>query len=265
MFSQLGLTTNLITTPEALQALEAGQVQFAISPPAFAADAEGGDIISVASMLPNYPAAIIAQPGITSLGQLDGKTLGCLTAGQLLCVMDELLIKSQNWTDTPGLVESLGTSNALEAEFESGQVQGFIFDWAVAVQLQDQGLANIVGSISQFVPSWYSDTIVTTTQFAAGHPNTVRLFITAILQAELWISQHPNSTEDWLMSHYGYNLDAAKTVYDNTQFSTTGMMDPSVVQLMYNETASAQGIPSFDWESTFTNEYLPTITYLPST
>ena len=264
MFSSVGLTTNLITTPNALQALEAGQVQFAISPPAFAADAEGGDIISVGTLLPTYPAAIIAKPNITSLNQLDGKPLGCLTAGQLLCITDELLIRSQNWTDTPGLVEPLGTSSALEAAFENGEVQGFVFDWAVAVQLQQQGEANILGSVSQFVPAWYAGTIVTTTQFASTHPNTVKVFLASIYQAQLWITQNPNATEDWLMNKYHYTPLAAQTVYNNTEFSLTGAMDSSVVKFMYNETASALGLPSMNWQSTFTNQYLPSITYVAS-
>jgi ABC-type nitrate/sulfonate/bicarbonate transport system substrate-binding protein len=264
MFDKEGLTANLIITPNAVQALEAGQVQFAITQPPFAADAQGGSLVAVGVLVPSYPAAIIAAPGITSVSQLQGKTFGCTTAAGLVCTVEKLFIASQNWT-LSNPVDPLGSLSALEAAFESGQVQGFVYDWAVAVQLQSQGQANIVGNLQQYVPSWYSASVVTTTQFAASNPNTVRLFLTALYQSNLWLSQNPNATESWLMSHYSYNLDAAETVYNDTGFSLTGIMQPSVMELMYNQTAAAQNLPPIIWQSTYTNDYLPTITYDPST
>jgi ABC-type nitrate/sulfonate/bicarbonate transport system substrate-binding protein len=264
LFSKEGLTANLIITPNAVQALEAGQVQFAITQPPFAADAQGGSLVAVGVLVPSYPAAIIAAPGITSLSQLQGKTFGCTTASGLVCTVEKLFIASQNWTASSP-VEALGSLSALEAAFESGQVQGFVYDWAVAVQLQSQGQANIVGNLQQYVPSWYSASVVTTTQFAASNPNTVRLFLTALYQSNLWLSQNANATESWLMSHYSYNLDAAETVYNDTGFSLTGIMQPSVIELMYNQTATAQNLPPVNWQTTYTNEYLPTITYVPAT
>ena len=134
----------------------------------------------------------------------------------------------------------------------------------MAVQLQSQGQATILGSDTQFVPSWYAGTVVTTTTFASAHPNTVRLFLSALYQSQLWISENSNATEDWLMSHYDYDLAAAQAVYNNTQFSLTGVMNPSVVEFMYSQTASALNLPSMNWMSTFTNEYLPSITYSPT-
>jgi ABC-type nitrate/sulfonate/bicarbonate transport system substrate-binding protein len=264
MFHNLGLSADLIITPNAVQALEAGQVQFAITQPPFAADAQGGSLVAIGVLVPGYPAAIVAAPGITSISQLQGKAFGCTTAGGLVCTIEKLFVASQNWTLASTPVEPLGSLSALEAAFESGQVKGFIYDWAVAVQLQSQGQANIVGNLDQYVPSWYSGSVVTTTQFAASHPNTVRLFLTALYQSNLWLSQNPNATESWLMSHYSYGLDASETVYNDTSFSLTGIMQPSVIQLMYNQTSAAQNLPPLNWQSTYTNEYLPTITYAPS-
>ena len=263
LFTKVGLTANLIITPNAVQALEAGQVQFVITTPPFAADAQGGNLVAVGVLVPSYPAAIIAAPGITSLSQLQGKTFGCTTAGGLICTIAKLFVASQNWTST-NPVQALGSLSALEAAFESGQVQGFIYDWAVAVQLQSQGQANIVGNLEQYVPSWYSASVVTTAQFAASNPNAVRLFLTALYQSDLWISQNPNATVSWLMSNYSYDLDAAEAVYNDTGFSLTGIMQPSVMQLMYNLTATAQNLAPLNWQGTYTNEYLPTITYVPS-
>jgi hypothetical protein len=66
------------------------------------------------------------------------------------------------------------------------------------------------------------------------------------------------------MSHYSYDAEAADAVYNDTGFSFTGVMQPSVMELMYNQTATAQNLPPISWQGTYTNEYLPTITYVPS-
>jgi len=262
-FQRVGLNVSVITTVNNLQAAESGQVQFAISPAPFAADAGGADLIAVGRMLSDFPGAIIASPSITTLSGLNGKTFGCTSSGSVTCVMAYLLIKSQNWTYSPSLIKPIGTQNALIAALERGDVQGIVFNWGTADQLRSQGFANILGDITTYVPMWYSSMVVTTSDFALTHPNTVRLFLAAFYQSNDWITEHPNETISWIQSQYQVNLDQAELLYNTTRFSLIGSMDPAMMEYMYSVTSSELDISLPSVQSTYTDEYLPSLTFTP--
>lgn len=262
-FQKVGLDVSVITTVNNLQAVESGQVQFAITSPPFAADAGGADLIAVGRMLQDFPGAIIASPSITTLSGLNGKTFGCTSVGATTCVMAYLLIKSQNWTYSPSLIKPIGSQNALIAALERGDVQGIIFNWGTADQLRSQGFANILGDIRTYVPTWYSASVITTRDFAVTHPNTVRLFLAAFYQSNYWIAGHPNETISWIQSQYEVDLAQAELLYNTTQFSLIGTMEPAIMEYMYNVTSSQLDISLPSVQSTYTNEYLPSLTFTP--
>lgn len=264
IFSSLGLNVTMIATLNLFPALASGQVGFAMSEPPFIADAAGADIIALGTTMTNYPGAIIAQPGIKSLQYLNGKTWGCSSLGQLTCMMPYLLIKSQNWTYSPDLIKPIGTTNTIIAAMEKNDIQAFVFNYATAIQLQSEGEANILGDMRSFVPNWYPTNVLTTRQFASAHPNTVRLFLTGIYKGIAWITENPNATIAWMMNQYQMTAPAAQAVYHATQFSLTGTIDSSVYQFMYDTYRSQGNLPSFDWQSTYDPEYLPSINYEPS-
>jgi ABC-type nitrate/sulfonate/bicarbonate transport system substrate-binding protein len=262
-FQRVGLDVSVITTVNLLQAVESGQVQFAISSPPFAADAGGADLIAVGRMLTDFPGAIIASSSITSLSGLNGKTFGCTSVGSVTCLMAYLLIKSQNWTYSPSLIKPIGSQSALIAALERGDVQGIVFNWGTADQLRSQGSANILGDITTYVPTWYSSSVITTRDFALTHPNTVRLFLAAFYQSNDWITEHSNETISWIQSQYQVNLAQAELLYNTTQFSLIGIMEPAVMEYMYNVTASQLSISLPSVQSTYTNGYLPSLTFTP--
>ncbi len=265
IFRSLGLNVTWVATVNAVQALQAGQVQFAIAGPPFQADAAGGTLVAVGQLLPNVPAAIIASPSIASLAQLDGKTFGCTSSGSLTCVMAYLLMKSQNWTASLDLIKPLGQPSAQIAALERGDIQAMIYNWGTALQLQQSGKANILGDIRTYVPSWYSGCILVNKGFAAANPNTVRLFLAGIYRSNAWIAQNPGPTEAWIQSHYGVDTKLAQVLYNTTEFSLIGTMQPSELRFMYNATAEAYGLPAVDIDTTFTNEYAPVLEYSPGT
>jgi NitT/TauT family transport system substrate-binding protein len=264
LFSKLGLSVKLVTTVNNVQALAGGQVQFAVSGPPFAADSAGADLVAVGQMLPNFPAAIISAPSVKTLSDLNGKTFGCTSAGSLTCIMSYELIKSQNWTYSPDLIKPIGSQNALITALENGDVQAIIFNWGTGLQLQSQGKANLLGDISTYVPTWYASCILTSRTFAADNPNTVRLFLTGLYQANLWIANNPNATIQWIQTQFSVNNVQAQVLYNTTRFALVGTMQPSVIQHMYDVTNSQFDLPQVNWQDMYTNKYLPNITFSPS-
>ena len=264
IFRSLGLNVSWVATTNALQALQGGQVQFALAPPPFTADAAGGTLVAVGQQLPNFPAAIIAAPGIASLSQLNGKTFGCTTSGSVTCMMPYMLMKSQNWTTSVSLIKPIGGQSALIAALEGGDIQAMVWDWGVALQLQQSGKANILGDIRTYVPDWYTGCIIVNRNFLTSDPNTVRLFLAGLYDTNAWILQNPGQTEQWIQNNYGLSADQAGVLYNTTQFSLLGTMQPGVLKSMYQETAAAYGLPPVNLNETFTNEFLPSISYVPS-
>lgn len=264
IFRALGLNVSWVATLTGQQALQSGSVQFGIYGPPFAPDAAGGTLEAVGQLLPNFPAAIIAAPGITSIDQLKGKTFGCTASGSLTCIMAYLFMKSQNWTSDQNLIKPVGAQSALVTALEGGDIQAFIFNWGTALQLQHQGKATILGDIRTFVPSWYSGCILVSKEFAADHPNTVKLFLQGVYQADAWIAQNPAPTISWIRSHYGLDAGVAGVLYNTTQFALLGTIQPGVLKFMYDATAQAYGLAPVELNDTFTNEYLPSLTYTSS-
>lgn len=263
-FKSLGLNVSWVATTNALQALQGGQVQFALAPPPFTADAAGGTLVAVGQQLPNFPAAIIAAPGITSLSQLNGKTFGCTTSGSVTCMMPYMLMQSQNWTTSISLIKPIGGQSALIAALEGGDIQAMVWDWGVALQLQQSGKANILGDIRTYVPDWPTGCVLVNRDFLTSDPNTVRLFLAGLYDTNAWIEQNPGPTQLWIQNHYGLDADQAGVLYNTTQFSLIGTMQPGVLKLEYQETATAYGLPPVDLNDTFTNDFLPSISFVPS-
>ena len=263
-FSNLGLTVNIVITTNNVRAVEGGQAQFAVTSPPFAADAGGADLIAVGQTLGSFPGAIIAQPSINSLADLNGKTFGCTSTGSLTCLMAYLLIKSQNWTYSPDLIKPIGSQNGLITAFENGDVQAIVFNWGTGLQLKEQGKAKILGDIRTFVPDWYSSSIVVARSFAKDSPKTVRYFLAALYEANLWVAQHPNETIQWIQGYYKVSDYQARVLYNTTQFSLLVTMEPQLMEYMYNVYVGEANLQQFAWQAIYTNEYLPKMSYSPS-
>ncbi|MCL4518744.1 MAG: ABC transporter substrate-binding protein, partial [Thaumarchaeota archaeon] len=179
IFSSLGLNVSVVQTLNDVQAVIGGQAQFYTDSP-FTAVAQGANVIAVAQYVPNNPQAIIANPSIKTLQDLNGKTFGCTKSGALTCIVPYLLINYENWTYTSNSIKPVGSLSSILTAFENGNIQAFVWNFGTAVSLQDSGKAIILGNVGQILPQWYGEFAVTTTQFASQDPNSLRLFLAGV-------------------------------------------------------------------------------------
>ena len=129
-----------------------------------------------------------------------------------------------------------------------------------AAPLKVEGVIREIANAGDYVPSpWFEDPIYVKKDFALKEREAVRKVIKASLQAADFARKNPRWAMDKIKSFAGIPEEAAKLLYDDTAWSTSGRIDRKAVEnlrkVFIEYGIITEKAPSVD--ELFTNEYLP--------
>jgi NitT/TauT family transport system substrate-binding protein len=185
--------------PEVVQALFGGSLDLAyLGPnPTITAYAQSqGEAIRVVSGATSGGAALVVRAGVTSAAQLKGRTVASPQLGNTQDVALRYWLKQQGLsTDVEGggdvKLEPMKNAAALQA-FASGQLAGAWVPEPFATQFVDRGATVLVDEKSLWPQGRFVTTnVVVRTEFLRQHPETVRAFLEANLDALDLIAKDP--------------------------------------------------------------------------
>ncbi len=187
LFDKYGAPVQLITTtaPPAMAALLNGDVQIAMDGGAMiGVDPTGTKLAFIAGLQNAFNQFVVsAKPGINSLAELKGHTVGAASPGSAASIAFELMLKSAGLdpkTDVKWLY--LGTPAAQFAALTSGQIDAGDNAWPFNVMAQQAGF-KALGDGKQMHLAGASLTLGASRQWLAANPKLVDSFLRALSES----------------------------------------------------------------------------------
>lgn len=213
-YQQYGVdaTVEYAESATAMAALVSGQTDFVVGGvvETIQAIASGSPLEVVAFNQDENPYGLFTQPGITTLGELKGKTVGIAARGDTSDISLRIALKGSGLNvDQDLTVEPVGNSPARYTALLTGQVDAAILDQQqFADQAKAQGLNLLVNLEEQRIP-YAAGGLIVNTAFAKAHPDEVVDTIKALIDGSRFFNDPANKTEvlGYLASSLQRNAD----------------------------------------------------------
>jgi sulfonate transport system substrate-binding protein len=192
-FKKVGLNVTLqqfTSGPPLFTALKSGSIQFGYEGPGVAATVinGGGEIITVDSL--NYGDEVIANPGITSVADLRGKTVGVDLGTSAQMILD--LALEQAGVPVSSVNEVNFTPAAAAAAYESHHLPALAL-WVPPIEPAIKAVAGtkVLVTDRNFTPSYeFPQFWLTMSSYAKANPQVVTKFLEAWIMADNWRASH---------------------------------------------------------------------------
>jgi NitT/TauT family transport system substrate-binding protein len=190
-------TTVFSTGTEETTALLAGQLDAAYVGPNPAINAwqkSNGTAIKIISGAASGGASLVVKKGITSAGQLKGKSLATPSLGNTQDVALRYWLKQHGLTTTPTgggdvAIKPIKPNSAAVLEFQSGQIDGGWEPEPYATEMVLDGGTRLVNEASLWPSGQFVTTnLVVAQSFLKAHPSTVNGLLKGQIQANSYIN-----------------------------------------------------------------------------
>ena len=162
---------------------------------------------------------LIANKDINSIEDLKGKTIGTqgTTGGMRLSVLK--MLESVGLTENDVTLIANGAYQDAYATLTSGSVDATIIHNPYAVLSEDEGIGNILGRAWDYIPDYYTGTIIASDNIINNEPEKLQKFITAYYKVHetvkneyfdefvAWASKQMNTDEDILRKAVESEID----------------------------------------------------------
>ncbi len=207
-YERAGLDVNMTSpaaTTDPVKLVASGQADLGVgyAGDVISAVAQDVPVISVATIHRHLSLGLLSKPGsgITTPQSLVGKTVGLTPIPANRALFDEFLRRNNVDKSKVKIVPVNFNGPQLVA---AGNI-----DAADSVTFYENPLyKQLTGQTPEFVlftkfgvPDSYYFTIITSKRFLAQHPDTVKKFVAATLEAEKWTLEHPAEAQKMLISN----------------------------------------------------------------
>jgi sulfonate transport system substrate-binding protein len=195
-------TTVFSSGTEETTALLAGQLDAAYVGPNPAINAwqkSNGTAIKIISGAASGGASLVVKSGITSPGQLKGKSLATPSLGNTQDVSARYWLKQHGLTTTPTgggdvAIKPIKPNSAAVLEFKSGQIDGGWEPEPYATEMVLDGGTRLVNEGSLWPGGQFVTTnLVVTQSFLKAHPSAVNGLLKGQIQANSYINASPSA------------------------------------------------------------------------
>ncbi|HLG74143.1 MAG TPA: ABC transporter substrate-binding protein [Chloroflexota bacterium] len=193
-FAQNGLDVSLASLPGSahVPALLSGELQLASVGPTelAAADLEGANVVAVASSadLPTF--SLFADKKYSSVADLAGQSVGVTAIGSSSDAVAHLFLSKFGVLDKVKITPAGGTSTTILAALKQGVIAGAILAQPTGAASR-AGYVELVNGVKLGVPFAQGDIIVTRA-YAKEHPDVVKSYLRAYVQAWRFASDPAN-------------------------------------------------------------------------
>ncbi len=181
--------------------------------------AAGQDAVMVAGIYNTYPAVLAAKPGIKTIADLRGKTVGTDTAGSASEVATRLALQKmglQPGTDVK--IIEVGSEPDRVAAFRAGQIDALLTAAPYLHSLRAEGVSELFDFGKVGLP-YVHTAIITTRKFIASDRPIVVSFMKAMVEAISLMKADPEGTKQVIAKYLGLDpvVNAADLAdaYDN--------------------------------------------------
>jgi NitT/TauT family transport system substrate-binding protein len=187
---------------EETTALLAGQLDAAYVGPNPAINAwqkSNGTAIKIISGAASGGASLVVKKGITSAGQLKGKSLATPSLGNTQDVALRYWLKQHGLTTTPTgggdvSIKPIKPNSAAVLEFQSGQIAGGWEPEPYATEMVQDGGTRLVNEASLWPGGKFVTTnLVVTQSFLKAHPSAVNGLLKGQIEANSYINSNPSA------------------------------------------------------------------------
>jgi ABC-type nitrate/sulfonate/bicarbonate transport system substrate-binding protein len=279
-YAQEGINLQILpyssnVTPDVL--VSSGKADVGVSSTeSIVADAAAGQpVVSIAAILQHNTSslAVLADSGITSPRDLDGKTYGAFGAPYETAVVSQIIQKAGGKGTFKSVTLNIDTLQALKnhnIDF------AWIFDGAEGIQGKDEGIKLRTFPIIDFgIPDYYTPTLITSPKEIKSDPDLLSRFMKATARGYEYARLHPAESAQLLIAAAPKGtFSDTKYVLDSQQYLSPryadvgrkwGLQDASAwhgyPQFILDKggVQNAQGkvVKSLDLNALYTNQFLP--------
>ncbi|NOU92031.1 PhnD/SsuA/transferrin family substrate-binding protein [Paenibacillus sp. LMG 31456] len=194
-FKEEGLDVEFITTKNAVEALVSKEVDIADMPTtsAIIAAGKGAPIKIVSSMFRTKgPFYLIAAPGINSVEELKGKTVGAGSFGSGLDVYTQVILKKHGLSKNDVAYVANGAQEAAYASLTSGQVDATIIHEPFASLVEQNGKGKILAKGWDYLPNFHTGVLASRKDFIDEKPELVKKLLSAYFKSQQYAKSHPD-------------------------------------------------------------------------
>jgi len=225
LFQRHGLDAEVVNLakPVDIQSLVSGDVQITVDGSAgIDAIASGANLTYLAVPLPVYTQAVYGQPGIQTIADLAGKTIGVTSQGGSSDNALRTLLAREGVDPAQVNIVYLREDAAILAALQSGTVQAAILTSPNTLRAREAGMREIVDTVPLNLRT-INTGIVVRQDWAREHEDQVLAFLRAYMEASKIAKTDPAATQ------------ALITKY-------TGLQDPALLDESYKNSAAGWAI-----------------------
>jgi NitT/TauT family transport system substrate-binding protein len=199
LFQKYGLQVKLVFIPGGARAattLISGDMDISQigAPPVVNAAAARKDIVIIAGLINVASGSLMAQPRISSMAMLVGKTVGTNDGSNTDSVLRLILRKHQLDPGRDVKMLNIGGDPERAAALEARQVDATLVTPPHTFELQKKGFVNLYDADRAKIP-YQSTCIATTRKYLTSHRAAVTSFMTAIQEAIVRIKHDPQGSK----------------------------------------------------------------------
>lgn len=179
--------------------------------------ARGVDVVAIGAPISTMHYAIVSTPGVDSIADLDGKSIGTSGPGGFNGMLFRYILKQNGLEpEVDVAVVPVGGSSERAAAIMAGQVNAtvvFIDNW---LALEAQGAnAQLLGYVADIVPGLSSRAVFAERAYIESNPELATAIACANLEANYWIGSSKENFLAYAMDNVrGANEEAVSKFYD---------------------------------------------------
>ena len=234
-FTKLGIAVKLsvVSTPDEVPAIVSGSVNF-ITVSAYAIEAAWTRHLNlrlVSGIVIDPPYSLLVKPGITSLAQLKGKSIGSNGSGDFLAQLTAFYLHKLAGIPENGVTYvGLGPDPKRLAGLEAGSVDAAIFDPGFPPLAEAAGFHDLLNlsSVAHNVPV---SGLVTTTGYIQSNRSTVLAVVEGMHEGMNWIKANKAAATKVYASYLGETPKEAADTYTAAVagYNFSGVITPAEV------------------------------------
>jgi NitT/TauT family transport system substrate-binding protein len=181
--------------PDLLKAVLASQIQIGITGstdvPVFRAG--GAAVRFVATTVDGNHFTFNVAPGIKSVGELKGKSIGVTRVGATTWIFAVMLAKQQGWDPEKDVkVVGLGALDAQLAALARGEIHAYVWgDGGAVTELQ--GKSKVLLRLDTVTPKWISQSCYATDEYIKGNKDAIARALKALFRGVRFIGESPKA------------------------------------------------------------------------
>jgi len=242
---------------KAVQAVLAGQADVASNA---IDDTINSGLVAFALSRPKNMYALVGKPGLKTLDQVPGHTLGAADTGSVANVFAEAIFEKNGIDKDSVTWAQIGGGSERTSALLSGKVDMAFVYGDQHISLMNEGYETIT-YVADELPGLHDDLWVTTPQWLEANPDTAVAIAKAQLKAAEWFHNNPDEFVEYAVANVeGLEPDVAKQFYDLASeidmYPLDGLMTKDSLQQTYDLFLNAGAVEETDMDSWATTKYL---------